>query len=1204
MSNLTQAQRQVVEATERNLILRAGAGTGKTRVLVEHFLLLLERRLAEPTHIAAITYTEKAANELQVRLREATRRREQAAADPGERLYWRRCRLALEGARIGTFHSFCARLLREQSLRAGLDPGFTVLEEAPALLLRRQAVRETLREWIEQADETQLGELLGAFEFNRLEGLLGEMLRWPDICDRTAQRLLEQRPEEICRWWAEQRRLAERKVLQGLVSHPLWRQCLEELSRCQARQATDKAEENRRCILALAEGLLESDSPLEDLQAIWDACDQRPGSARNWASGELALVKGAMYRLREELVKGAREELQCLAPTANDERAVRGFRALGRLYLAAREHYRRLKEARGAVDFDDLLLRTRDLLLSDLEARGYYQRLIRYLLVDEFQDNAAVEREILFLLAEREPRASSWEEVELVPGKLFIVGDDKQSIYRFRGADVTVFNDTARRLASEGRADTLVESFRSTRPLIDFINTLFASVMGEEERPELFQSRHVPLRPHRGAGVEPPVELLVVPLGEKELIDEVREREARALASRLREITSEVPVVVDEETAQLRPARPSEVAVLLRAFSHVELYERALREAGLPYYLVGGSEYYQRPEVRDVVIALRTVLRPADEAALAAWLRSPMCGLTDEGLWLLAREGGLRRGLAEAERHLAGHPDRDRAVRAREVLSELRSRLPRLSLVDALETLFSITGYLATVQASFSAQQQRANLEQLLEVARGLEGSDGVSLGEFVDLMEELALRGPREEPAATVEEAGEAVRLMTIHQAKGLEFPVVCVADLGRSDRPAQRDVLVHRELGFAARLKTYGDQAGNGDDAGGDSLPWRLLRWQDGRESRAEAERLFYVAVTRARDYLILSGPWFGVSEKRFQGCWMWWVRRELPEDVEPPEPGREREVAFRDVTVRLRHGDAGGEAVHSRRRSAEGWRGLRSGLADLRAPVERVEEVRRRLAPVAVALGARESVPATAVAEFARCPRYYYLKHVAALPEEVLRAPGGEGRSGVLVGTAVHEVLRDFPRWSDGELGDRLKEVCEEVAPPGEAPHLREEAEALLEAWLKSPLARQVRRGRSWRTELPFACPLGEYLLEGRIDLIWETADGHLHLLDYKTDRVDEAGARRHGRYLRWQLLIYGLALERVLGRRPAKMSLYFLRPGLEVAVDAPADTEDLTRELITLLTQMTHGPYPERRGETCPCAFADWCPRTDSSGRGRC
>jgi ATP-dependent helicase/nuclease subunit A len=1200
--NLTDAQRRAVETTDRNLVLRAGAGTGKTLVLTEHFLFLLEQRLAPATEIAAVTYTEKAANELKVRLRTGTLARERTATSPEDRRYWRDCRLQVERAPIGTFHSFCARLLREQALRSGLDPTFRVLDDAEALVLRARAITETLRHSVEEEEE-HLAEVLRAFSFARLEDLLDRMAERPEVCDGAARGFLAQETRQLCLTWEKWRRGAEKKVVQTVVSDRRWHTCLSRLKQLQATDPKDKADQNRRHILALASTFPAQKEPADVLEDIRKACTKGVGSKKNWNLSELEALRQTFTELKESVTAEAQKELSRLQPTGGEERMAQGLRALSRLYLDLRARYGRLKDDEGALDFDDLLIRARDLLRESREVRAYCQRHIRFLLVDEFQDNADLERDILFFIAERRPAATRREGVELEPGKLFIVGDDKQSIYRFRGADVTVFNETARLFWQARSEDALAENFRSTPALVAFANALFSAVMGEEEREELFQSRHVPLEAERPAGryADPGVEILAVAKAAGETLDVAREREAEALATRLGELTTSVPVVADPKTGELRPASPSEVAVLFRSLSPVELYERALREAGLPYYLVGGRDYYERPEVRDVVMALRAMLSPDDELALAGWLRSPMCGLTDEGLWLLAREGGLRHGLAHGERFLGGHPDEARARRACEVLAELRPEVGRLSVREALERLLLSTGFLATVHASAGGRQLRANLEQLLELARTVEASGEVSLRDFLRLVEDLTLRGPREEPAATIEEAGEAIRLMTIHQAKGLEFPVVCVADLGRGKESERQALLTHRQLGFAAKLKVRGGEEAEADDKNGDSLPWRLIRWQEAREAEAERERLLYVAVTRARDYLVLSGPWAMDGNARSEGTWMGWLRKSVPGDVQLPAAGTEVILPFRGATVRFRHGvPEEKKQGHLGRRSAQGWESLREE-AGQGAEGTTAEHLRARLRPLRVAQGARESTPASALADFARCPCYFYLKHVVGIPEGMLSATGAEGAPAVLLGEVVHEVLRRFPSASDAELLHLVEETCAERSRDAATRDLLPRAQQLVRRWLQSRLAAQVRQARLFRTELPFACAADGGMVEGRIDLLWENADGSLGLLDYKTDHVDEAGAERHGRYLRRQLEVYCLAVTQALGRAPARASLYFLAPDAEVALPTPARKEEVRHGLLNLLQQMRTGPYPRQPGEGCPCPYEALCREQPYSGR---
>jgi RecB family exonuclease len=442
----------------------------------------------------------------------------------------------------------------------------------------------------------------------------------------------------------------------------------------------------------------------------------------------------------------------------------------------------------------------------------------------------------------------------------------------------------------------------------------------------------------------------------------------------------------------------------------------------------------------------------------------------------------------------------------------------------------------------------------------------------------------------------------MTIHQAKGLEFPVVCVADLGR-EREAERGVLLsHRRLGFAAKLKVPGDEEAEGDDTKGDSLPWRLLRWQEAREAEAERERLLYVAATRARDYLVLCGPWTADRNARSRETWMGWLREGLPEEVQLPVVGTDATVSFHGASVRLCHGVFGKKHEgHLGRRSAQGWESLRAEVGSQRIDGAAAKDLGAHLRPVNVPPGARESTPASAVADFARCPCSFYLKHVVGIPEGTVSGAGAGPSRAVLLGQVIHEVLRRFPAATDAELLTLVEETCHAEGSEAVAADLLPEAKHLVTQWLKGGRAAQVRRARRYRSELPFACLLDGHMLEGRIDLLWENADGSLGLLDYKTDHVDKAGAERHGQYLRRQLEVYSLAVTKVLGGAPQQAGLYFLVPDVEVALAMPFRKEEVGRGLRALLQRMRTGPYPRQAGDGCPCPHEALCREQPYSDR---
>jgi CRISPR/Cas system-associated exonuclease Cas4 (RecB family) len=331
------------------------------------------------------------------------------------------------------------------------------------------------------------------------------------------------------------------------------------------------------------------------------------------------------------------------------------------------------------------------------------------------------------------------------------------------------------------------------------------------------------------------------------------------------------------------------------------------------------------------------------------------------------------------------------------------------------------------------------------------------------------------------------------------------------------------------------------------------------------------------------------------------MGWLRDGVPEDVELPAAGTDVTVPFRTASLRLRHGVS--EKKHRGnlgRRSAKGWESLHAELANRRVDSAAVEDLRARVRPISVPPGARESTPASAVADFARCPCYFYLKHVLGIAEGILAGAAGGPSPALLLGGVIHEVLRSFPEAGDAELLRLVEETCAGQGPHRAAHDLLPRAKELIRRWLTSGLAAEIRRARRYRTELPFACLLDGHMLEGRIDLLWENADGSLGLLDYKTDHVDGPGAERHGRYLRRQLEVYYLAVTEVLGRAPARAGLYFLEPDVQVVLPTAAK-EEVRSGLLNLLERMTRGPYPPEPGEGCPCPYEMLCRQEPYSTR---
>lgn len=880
---LTPEQQRALGVPGSSVALSAGAGCGKTTVLTERFLSALEDGTGRPLKaLAALTFTEKAARELRQRIRARCRER-LAAGDPSG--WWSAVLRGLDAAPIGTFHEFCARLLRRHHLLAGVDPEFAILDESIAGSLREQAVRVALRHLL-AARDADLIELGTEFGLRQVREALGRLAASRGAVELDDWARLS--PEEIVGRWRD---LAECKIW------PLARDGAAALvARCRdvlewLDSDVPKIAERAAAVLA-AMRVLDAGAPpcpaswIEDLVGLLRVQDLPRASS--WPSPEgYEAVKVAFGDLREHLRKHIIPALEwsddgVLLATA--ERSLR----FARLAVAVRGEFERLKRQRGGLDFDDLLVKARDLLRDhpDLVGssddgiprdetdpeRSRRALDIEFVLVDEFQDTDGIQGEVLRLLSG----------AGFLSGRLFLVGDVKQSIYRFRGAEPGIFRDWRAEFPAPGRL-SLTENFRSVPGVIGFVNALFGDCFRDLEPVVLaedgssfdppFDQRLRPVR--RGDICQPAVEFLwPEPASAAESDDDAggnpavkisaRERrviEARSIARRLRERLDEGWPIHDRATRTIRPAHPGDVALLFRAMTDLWPYESALADEGFEYHTVGGSAFYAQQEVHDVINLLSVVEDPFDEIALAGALRSPFFGVSDEGLFRLATapgDGGLTGGL----RRLGDVPglsslDRARIERASALLQRWRADKDRIPMARLVARVLDESGFEGALVCEFLGERKLANSRKIVRLAREYDRQGGFTLADFVARLRAYLEEEPREEQAATTDEEGASVRLMSIHRAKGLEFPIVVLPDLGRTSRTPSPLVACRPDLGLVVRPPLGAPPSG--DDSSSDSAAqdpvWRAYLALERAEDEQESLRLFYVAATRARDALILS-------------------------------------------------------------------------------------------------------------------------------------------------------------------------------------------------------------------------------------------------------------------------------------------------------------------------------------------------------------
>lgn len=1088
-------QRAVLARTSGDTVVTAGAGTGKTRTLAAHYLSLLAQGL--PLRgVVAVTFTRKAAREMRNRVREAIRRyllRPDLAPDERER--WRSRYRELDAARIGTIHSLCAEILRAHPAALGIDPRFTVLEEGEAGVLLGQA-RDAALAWA--ADRPEMALLFAALGEGALAATLEHLLTRP----LEAEEALAACPADPLGHWQALLEGWQRAGLQRLLGSEEWAAHVDELREGSPLRDGDRLVDQWRAALAALENSPSCPQEARIAFAPIDAVDLRGGSASAWAGGreEQAAIKAALRGLREmwrALLK--RLELRC---GPQDEALAALARPLREVHGAARRHYAALKDEAQALDFDDLERLALRLLRHEPDVLERWRSEACALLVDEFQDTNARQMELV-------------ERLDGGRGTLFVVGDAKQSIYRFRGADVTLFRRVQERVAREGGAVlSLDTTYRAHRELVGALDGLLRPVLGERADPARpWAEPFAPLTAHRdhpAPGLRAPHVELLLAVGAK--ADGGLERAAQALVARLAELVGSGEVrVVEGETE--RPLSYGDVAILCRATSSFAPYEAALEAAGIPFLTVAGRGFYERPEVRDVLNALAALCDPDDDLRLVGLLRSAAVGLTDAALYRL-REAcrgedppatmwdSLRRGDAALEGE-----DARRAARAVELVGDLHALVGRASVAEVLHAFLERTGYRAALLACAQARAAR-NLDKLLEDART---GGMVGVGHFLEYVSALRGTGVREGEARAVSEG--AVQVMSVHAAKGLEFPVAVIGDVGHASS-SRREALLDPRAGVLLGLK--------GDD---DALPavYEMAAALHDDQERAESDRLLYVAATRARERLLLSGCLSLAASGAPARCSGWLGQLLGILGLHGQPLGCDQDGAG----VHRRELGLGGAAIGLEVYEPH-WEPapLVGGQTDVaRDAVPAVVPPLLWTPEVAIA-----AVDARAAEEERRPPRRVW--------EVVPRALRPRAPAWVL-GQVVHEALA---RWrldgADQRAWARARGLSYGLGDEGQLARLAADCERLLRRFRQSPLWAEMDGADARLHEVPYARRVGGRPERGVIDALYRR-DGCWTIIEFKTDDVrgpsQLADLLRREDYIA-QARRYVVAVEQLLGQRP--------------------------------------------------------------------
>jgi len=1064
---LTEVQKKAVQMVGNNILVSAGAGTGKTRVLVERILHLLRTQKTTITELLVLTFTEKAANEIKTRLSQGFR--EMSLVGP---------RRDLEKAAISTFHGFASRLLKEHPIEAGVDPDFRVIETEQSELLKEEAMREMIAKIYDEKKEAF--ELLPAYGENAArDGILKVFTaaRHEGKCLREFFLENEKKEQEI----SVEREKELPPEAQTLI------QKLEEID----VEAWERFLHNTK----------------------WDWETFR--DFKEWS----ALYKGK----RKAGWKEWRAILEDLAALRLGPLAAPWKEKFESLALAFEAAYSAKKKEKGFLDFDDLQMKAVGLFRGEKPAlqklRERYQRVFKFILVDEFQDTNFLQMEFVELLSS---------------GKnLFMVGDYKQSIYGFRGAEPGIFlaKEKLYGEGAEGERIFLAESFRSDPPVLDFVNRFFKTLWEEDSFP--FE----PLLPHFAlkegkTSQDPVVEVLVTELKENEDMRCARLREARMIAARICEIHEKDKIPYGD------------IAVLFQAMTLSGIYEDAFKSAGVPYFIVAGRGFYEQPEIQDMMSFLSHLERPLADIPLAATLRSPLFHITDDTLFWLCRQAKAKHEdapLYHAVKAFELFPEISQDQRTRlgaflkltRTLAELKDRIP---LSDLIDKMLEGTGYELSVLMDPKGVRRYANLKKLIAMVREYETYERMSLASFLNILKRLKAQEVRESEAQIAFETSvEAVRMMSVHAAKGLEFQVVFVADMGhQGSRSDSKAVIAHAADGYALQVP---------DEQDHEMQKPYFFQWVDreiAKRDEEEWKRLFYVAVTRAKSRLFLSGVHKKKKEEkesfREMASWMDWAMAICE--------GLSVKIT---CATEFATGPRGGMKENFRQRVEASIKNIEWKEGFSTSPAASGEPRPQRESRGTSPSAPRSiDLPVSAYVLFQKDPKEFWRTYQIGWGVGENEWTGEEAAfneddfSAADFGTAMHGFFEhlDFSkpeRFLEAEL---LEHVFGRFGKEAVI-----DARKIIQDFMKQPIFQELVKAKQIKREIDFVLNERRGLIHGRIDMLFEDKKGQWHILDYKTAAGDGEAAHKSAYDL--QMEIYALAAERILKLPVRSAIIYYLK-----------------------------------------------------------
>lgn len=1082
--NLEGKQLEALECREA-LCLSAGAGTGKTLTLVHKYMDYLEKA-GSSRYVLALTFTDKAASEMRARARRILSERTDGKADAMlEDLHW---------STILTFHSFCAQIIRNYPLETGIDPNFIVLDDAQQNIILEEAMENVLS----SSDEAVAGALARAMsiiEVRRMRKLLRNLYRKRGLTAPYFTRMagdpsasIEAARKELirdaCFMFAtgEHARSAIRSLNELAAAHP-------------SEPFLAVAKDDLETILARA-------SPEEVENAVTHLLEKVPrgnyGSTK-YLGNDVGTFKEGLKALKEAIKKSKLKLLMDGDDPAVTAKIIEFLGVLGTINGAYLKEVDRLKRERNGIDYDDMLQAIHALFQRDPDfVRKNFTARYKYVLIDETQDTDQVQLDIVKAILGDGPDARD---------RLFVVGDPKQSIYFFRGVDVSLFKFTRDYVVNElkGTYKALNVNHRSAPQIVGLVNAVFEKMMSRDERPWEFRYETVGPTPKRN-GHQGSAEMRFINVEAPNVVERYI-AEGNHAAAIIREVMAGPKLVYEEQKDESfvpRRARYKDITILLRTRTNLFYYERALRLAGIPYRVHRGQGFFARQEVLDLYNLLRFLSNQTDDKAFYGILRSPYFGLSDSQLHAvgMASQDHWHERLKKA----AGEDARLRPAHDR--LERWLGYARHEPVGDLAGRIITESNIMAVYGGLEGGKEMASNLNKLRDRLVSLQSAGFVTLEAALESLE-TSITEEQKDGQAQVEEDADAVLLMTVHAAKGLEWPILIVPEIDLPLRNLETEAVeVDRQLGLGVKVVSPIDL-----DLAPDPV-MRHIQLQWALKSEAEFQRLLYVAMTRARDHLYMTGVyWTDMKEGKSiedAASWLDLITLTMGLTRDGAVSGR---VPYTDslnysnqVRTAFIEPDLGGQWSEGTEYTVPE---VLRGLPMEQPPVQLAERTKKRIKPSAIGITREDGVVDT---------------------EDCLEEDD-ENEGNKNFGTMVHQVFQGRPAqvvlMEHGIDDDKMAQQIDDMYA----------------RFMSCELMRDVVEER---LEIPYNGRRGEFDEIGQIDRLVKKKDGSWVLIDYKTGGPSDEALEDKKQYYRGQMNAYARAVEELIGQRP-KAYLYFTHNG---------------------------------------------------------